>query len=423
MIWSKKITLNANANGLILEDNIGAIQSECKYLIHLDRLSLTFKLWSGSTFHDLRNPDYIPQEQMYDEITLIHDVSPGLGAYYHSYRVFYKGLLVGRLHAATKLRKNELQFDFSKEVFYTFKSNFWYEVFLTLKVNLGIIYNNIRYVEIAVDTNKDLVGQFGSFYQNSVSNNLRTGDRYKLKANTIVHVMHNGNSFIIEGSENEIAIYNKSKNSEKFIQEYFSFNGLANCNVHRIEARLTWNYLRYLRNRKGLDIGVESLKDRGKLASIFKISTNNKITFKDTLNSTFDDNRNKQFQNISIIDDLDIDTAEIGILNPELHASHYKTKSIDENIMRQNYYMFLETGNKAYLNNFKSSSSVVGYNKNQLIDFIHRLNSRYNGNRTLEIHERMEYAVGINYDNFILNINSLFRAILKELKSVIVNIF
>ena len=102
---------------MITKNKIDALHSEYKYLIHLDRLSLTFKLWSGSTFHDIRNPDQIPQEQMFDDITLIHDVLPGMGAYYHSYRVFYKGLLVGRMHSATKLKKKELQFDFSKEVF------------------------------------------------------------------------------------------------------------------------------------------------------------------------------------------------------------------------------------------------------------------------------------------------------------------
>lgn len=421
MIWSKKITRKVNADGLILDHNIEAPQSEYINLIHLDRLCLTFKLWSGSTFHDIRNPDYIPHEQRFDEITLIHDVSPGLGAYYHSYRVFYRGLLVGKLHAATKLKKNELQFDFSKEVFYSFNSTFWFEIYLALKANLGILYNNIRYVEIAVDTNKDLVGQFGILYQNTLCNNLRTDDRYKLKANTNVHVMHNGNSFVIEGSENEITIYNKSNKSEKFIQEYFSLNGLSNYNVHRIEARLTWNYLRYLRNRKGLDITVEALIDRGKLASIFKISTINKITFNDTLNSTYDKNRNKRFQSISIIDDLEIDSAEIGKLNPELQTSHYKTKSIDETIMRQNYYMFLETGNKAYLKNLKSSSKVAGYDKSQLINFINSLNNRYNGNRTFEVYERMKLALRI--EKYPSHINWVFRAFVNELKSVIVNIF
>ncbi len=140
--------------------------------------------------------------------------------------------------------------------------------------------------------------------------------------------------------------------------------------------------------------------DQSKLANIFKISTINKITFKDTSISSFDYNRNKQFQSISIVDDLDIDTADIGKLNPEIQASHYKTTSVDENIMRQNYFMFLETGNNKYFKNFKSSSSVAGYGRGQLINFVHILNSKYNGNRTREIYKRMDYADGNISGNF-----------------------
>jgi len=408
---------------LVFRDNICTVQSEYKCLIHLDRLSITFRLWSGSTFHDIRNPDFIPQEQIFGEITLIHDTSPGLGAYYHTYRVFYKGLLVGKLHAATKLKKNELQFDFSKEVFYSFHSAYWFEVYSAFTKSLGIIYNNIRYVEIAVDTNKDLVGQFSSLYQNTICNNLRLGNRYKLKANTIVHVMQNGHSFIIEGAENEIAIYNKTNHAEDFIRDYFLNNGLANCDVHRIESRLTWNYIRYLRNKKGMDINIETLMDQGKLAKIFKVSTVNKITFKDTSSNTFDINRNKRYQSINIIEDLNIDTAEVGILNSELKASHYKNPSIDENIMRQNYFLFLETGNKKYLKNFKSSGSVAGYSKIQLLNFLSKHNIRYNGNRTPEIQERMEYAVGIITGSMKDRINRLFQSMIKELKLVVLDIF
>ncbi|HLN20926.1 MAG TPA: hypothetical protein VK213_07540 [Bacteroidales bacterium] len=397
--------------------------ADYKCLIHLDRLSLTFRVWSGSTFQDIRNPEFIPQEQLFNEITIIHDTSPGLGAYYHSYRVFYKGHFVGKLHAATKLKKHELQFDYSKEVFYALHSAYWYEVYAALITNLGIIYNNIMYIEIAVDTNKDLVGLFGLLYQFTFSNNLRSGERYKLKANIIVHVMNNGHSFLIDGSENEISIYNKSSHSENFVQEYFLNNGLENGDIYRIESRLTWNYIRYLRNKKGLDINVETLLDLGKLANIFKISTINKITFKDMLVSTIDCNRNKRFQSISIIDDLDIDTAEIGKLNPELRASHYKNPSVDENIMRQNYFLFLDTGNKKYLRNFKSSGLVAGYNRGQLLNFVNKHNIRYHGNRTHDITERMEFATGSISGNFTVKVSRLFHSIIKELKSVMADIF
>lgn len=286
-----------------------------------------------------------------------------------------------------------------------------------------ITLNNIRYIEIAVDTNKNLVLLFGLLYQNTVNNNLRSGNRYKMKGNIIVHVMNNGHSFVIEGSENEIAIYNKSNHAETFIKEYFDNNGLANCVVHRIETRLTWNYIRYLRNKKELDINIETLLDQRKLATIFKISITNKITFKDTESDSYDINRNKQFKSESIIDDLDIDTAEIGKLNPELRANHYKNPSVNENIMRQNYYMYLETGNKKYFKNFKSSGSVAGFNKYELLNFVNKQNTRYNGNRTQEILDRMEFAIGTISGNYIERIKRFLRSILKELQSVMLNIF
>jgi hypothetical protein len=320
---------------LITGKTIENVYADYKCLIHLDRLSLTFRLWSGSTFQDIRNPDFISQERIYNEITITHDPSPGLGAYYHSYRVFFKGHLGG----------------------------------------------------------------------------------------TIVHVMHNGTSFVIAGTENEIAIYNKSRFAEDFIHDYFSNNGLATCDVHRIESRLTWNYIRYLRNKKGLDTNIETLLDQGKLANIYKISTINKITFKDTSISTIDYNRNKKFQTRSIIDDLDIDTVEIGKLNTGLQASHYKTKSIDEDIMRQNYFMFLESGNKKYFKNFKSSSSVAGYNRSQTINFVHRLNSKYNGNRTHEIQKRMGYAVRSIAGSVTDKLSRLFHSMIIELKSIMLEVF
>ncbi len=374
-------------------DKIGAVNSDYKCLIHLDRLSITFKLWSGSNFNDVRNPEQIQFEQTYKNITLIYDNSPGLGAYYHSYKVFYKGISVGRMHAATKLKKHEIQFDFAKEVFYSFYPEFWYEVYSALKTELKLLYNNTMYMEISIDTNKNLIVQYGYYFSNTIDNKLRSGDRYKLKWQTKVHVMENGESFIIAGSDNEIALYNKSKHAEQYIKEYYIRNGLANTEVFRIESRLKWDYIRYLRNKKGLDINVETLTDSKKLAKIFIESTLNKITFKDTDKKTIDKNRNSHFQEVSVIDDLPIETAKIGNMNPELRNNHYKTVAIDESIMRQNYYLFLESGNKKYFHNFKSSSTLAGIKGTQLENFIVRLNQRYKGNRTHDIHQRMQFAM------------------------------
>ena len=358
----------------------------------MDRLSITFRHWSGSSFQDIRNPDFIVNEQVYGKITLQHDASAGLGGFYHSYKVLYDGIHVGRLHAATKLKKHELQLDFAKEVFYAFHSDFWYEVYIAVKDELGIIYNNIMYMEISIDTDKDLVGLYASYFQNTIDNKLGNGSQYKLRGRTRVHVLDNGSSFVIDGTDCAISIYDKSIHAEKYIMDYFLKNELGDQKVYRIESRLKWDYIRYLRNRKGLDITVETLKDPKQLAKIFQLSTASKTSFLDLKDKVYDENRNAHYRRINIMDGLPLETADIGNLNKEIRNNHYISESIDENIIRQNYYRFLETGDKQYFMNFRSSCSAAGSDLNQIINYISRFNHGYKGNRTHQVLERMAYA-------------------------------
>lgn len=369
------------------------VSKNYKCLIHLDRLQITFRLLPGSSFRDIRDPDSIPREQVYNNIMLLHDNSPGVGAFYHSFKVYHRGYLIGRLHTATKLKKNEVQFHFAKEVFYSFSPNYWYEVYLSIKSDLGIEYNNINYVEIAVDTNKNIMAQFGYLFINTIDNLLGSGSRYKLKYKTMVHVLNNGHSIVIKGSKNEVSIYDKTNFSEKFILDYFSNNGFLDNEVYRIESKLKSEYIRYLRSKKLLDINIETLLDPKQLATIFKISTMNKITFLDMITKEYDENRNPHFQHVNVTDDLQIEFANIGKMNSCLQVNHYKTDLVDENILRMNYYKYLETDNKKYFRIFKASGKVGGYSGSQLSDLITKFNRKYNGNRTPEILHRMDIAL------------------------------
>lgn len=377
------------------ELNIRQDKSNYRSLIHLDRLSITFRHWSGSTFQDIRNPDNIPSEQVFKNISLIHDKKPGPGAFYHTFIVYYNGLLVGKLHTATKVLKHELQFDFSKEIFYSFHPGFWYEVYCALKFELGLIYNNIMYLEISIDTNKDLVTQFAFYFNNCLNNKLRASDRYLLiRKNTSVSVMSNGSSFVIDGSDNEIAIYNKSEHAEDYILNYFSNNGFSGSEVFRIESRLTWNYIRKLRNKKLFDINVETLLDPKKLGMLFQVSTYNKITFKDKMIKTGNKNNRPVYLETSVMDEIFMEMAEIGKLNPEFQNNHYKDNNlIDENIIRQIYYRYLESGNEKYYKNLKASAGVAGYDDSKLKNCIMKFNHRYRGNRTIQITGRMQNAL------------------------------
>lgn len=375
-------------------NNIGTRQEEYKCLIHIDRLSITFRHLKSSTFQNIKNPDFITNEQNFNRILLRHDNSPGKGAYYHSFIVYYDGCIIGRLFSGSKMNKPDLQFDFKKELFYSIKPDFWYDAYQTLKAELGIAYNNINCVEIAVDTNKNVVSQFGLLFKNSINNYLGSGGQFKMRKNTIVHVMSNGASFVIESSEkseNKVAIYNKSHFSEKFILDYFINNGLPPDKVNRIEARLKWNFIRSLINKKKMNINVETLLDPQKLATIFEISTLHKLTFHDLTEKSYDANRNPDYTTVSILEDLPIATAEIGKVNPNLQINHYK-KSVDENILRQNYYRFLECGDIEYLRNFRASAKVAAISNNKLLSLINKFNNKFMGDRRQEIISRMEHA-------------------------------
>lgn len=405
--------------------NIGTRQEEYKCLIHIDRLSITFRHLKSSTFQNIKNPDYITNEQTFNRIVLRHDNSPGKGAYYHSFIVYYDGNIIGRLFSGSKMNKPDLQFDFKKELFYSIKADFWHEAYLTLKTELGIIYNNINCVEIAVDTNKDVVSQFGLLFNNSINNKLGSSGRFKMRKNSIVHVMHNGDSFVIESStesENKVAIYNKSHFSEKFILDFFFNNGLSIDNVNRIEARLKWNYIRSLISKKKMDINIETLLDPQKLATIFEISTLHKLTFQDTAEKYYDVNRNPDFATVSILDDLSIATAEIGKVNPDFQINHYK-KSVDENIVRQNYYRFLECGNIEYLRNFKASAKVAAINNNQLLSLINKFNNKFMGDRREEIIRRMELAKKYITNPAGLNFRDMLSSVTLKLKWHLIGLF
>lgn len=242
---------------------------------------MTLRYNDDSKFKVIRNPDLIPGEQTFGDITLVYNRSRGIAIYYHSFAIYYKGDRVGVLYTGQKMNRKELQLDFEKQLFYSYANDYWYEVFNSILFELGIQYNNIRYIEIAVDTDKDILQLFRYLFQHSENNLLNCNIRFRMKSGMMVHSMNNGQSFIIQGTDNEIAIYEKTKHAEDYIMEFFQNNGFKGQDVYRVECRLTWDYIRYLRNKQHLDINPETLLDQGKLATLFKVATNDKTEFKD----------------------------------------------------------------------------------------------------------------------------------------------
>jgi len=350
---------------------------------------MTLRYNGDSKFKVIRNPDLIPGEQTFGDITLVYNRSRGIAIYYHSFAIYYKGDRVGELYSGHKMNRNELQLDFEKQLFYSYANDYWHKVFNSILFELGIQYNNIRYIEICIDTDKDILQLFRYLFQHSENNLLNCDIRFRMKSGIIVHTMNNGRSFLIQGTDNEIAIYEKTRHAEDYIMEFFQNNGFNGQDVYRVECRLTWDYIRYLRNKRHLDINPDTLLDQGKLATILKLATKEKTEFKDLNSKYYTKSRNPKYRSISILDGLVIGTSTIPVSNPDYRKDHYRSDSIDLNILRQGYYQYIDSGNERYLISIKTIIRAANFKNQEVREYFRKFALNYNGNRSPEKIQRM----------------------------------
>lgn len=403
-------------------ENIGEESQKYLNIIHLDRLEITLKQGNNSAFRNYRNPDLIQEKQNYGLFSLYLDNTIGAAAYYHTYIVHYKGNKVGKLHSANKMRKPEVEFDFDKTVLYSVNGKWWHEILTSLQAELGLEYNNIKYAEIALDTSKNLVEAFRGLYDKTVDNKSCHHKDYRLQRNSKVDILDNGTTFNIRGKCNMISIYEKSSYAEDYIKEFFKLNGFGDSPVYRVEARLNWNYLKSKMSYKQVRINLETLLDTKMLTTLFKMSVENKLAFSDLRSKQYDKNRNLVSAKVSILDDITIESGNLIKYIPVSSKFHYKSQSIDENIIRQSYYRYLETNNAEYLEIVKANCKIIGLSSSQLQSLINKFNARYKGDRTEEIQTRMESTKdGLTKNSFMNSTKAklleLKHRILRKLRS------
>lgn len=374
------------------KENICTASPEYLSIIHLDRLELTLRHLRNSSLTNFRNPDFIQEVQSYGQISLVLDNSKGVGAYHNTFVVHYDGIRVGKLHTANKMKKPEVEFDFDKAVLYSVNRKWWYEIFSSLKSELGLEYNNIKYAEIALDTTKNLCDAYRNLYDNTIDNKSFHHDYYKLHRGAKVDVLDNGATFNIRGKCNMISIYEKTSYAEDYILDFFKLNGFGSRPVYRVEARLNWNYLKSKMSYKKVKIDLETLMDIGMLTTLFKMSVENKLTFSDLRTKHYDKSRNLVPDKVCVLDDICLDTAGLVKFIPIPNSNHYKSDNVDENILRQIYYRYLESGNQKYLIAFMASTKAACFKNDQVLTLVYKFNSRYKGNRTASAQDRMEYA-------------------------------
>lgn len=368
-------------------------QGKVRSILHIDRLNLTFRHTVFSTFRNTRNPDALIDRQKYGDIELILDNRCGSNAFYHTFAVYFHGNKVGKLHSASKLGKSDIEFDFEKHVNYSKQKDWWFEIYKSITFELGLIYNNINYVEICLDTTFNLPDAYGFMHANSINNKYRFNSYFMPFRNAVAEVLDGGYGFRLNGSNNRIHIYNKSQHSEDFIKDFFKFNGFIDETVYRLECRLNWNYLKSLMNKKGVLITPEILLDEKMLASLFDLSVKNKLTFFDLREKMYDHNRNAKFKKVSLMDNLNLDKSELLKFDSPRHRQHYKIENTDEDILRKTYYQFLETGNVKYYKNIRNNAEAAQINNAKVLTLLNKFNQRYRGDRLPVIMDRMEFVV------------------------------
>jgi hypothetical protein len=362
-------------------------------ILHIDRLNITFSHTEFSPFKITRNPDALIDKQKYGDIELILDNRCGSNAYYHTFAVYFKGSKVGRLHSASKFGKPSIEFDFEKHVHYSNQKDWWFEIFQTIKYELGLIYNNINYIEICLDTTFNLPDAYGFLHANSIYNKYRFNSYFKPFRKSIAEVLDGGNGFRLNGSNNRIHIYNKTQYCEDFISDFFHLNGFIDIPIYRLECRLNWNYLKSLMRKKNVLITPETLLDTKMLATIFELSVKNKLTFYDLREKTYDHNRNVKYSKVSLLDEINLCKSELLKYKPPKHSPHYKNDNVDEDIIRKTYYLFLETGNEKYFRNIQHSADAANLTNGFVLTLLHKFNYRYRGDRLPLVTDRIKYAV------------------------------
>lgn len=376
-----------------INNKISAKQQEYINVLHLDRLQLTLKHSFDSNFKNIRNPDLIPERQTFGRIELVLDNSNGSKMYYHTFALYFEGKKVGKLHSAFKFNRPDVEFDFDKYILYCNQRGWWYEIYQAILKDLGLAYSNLNYIELALDSNKNFLDEFSYYHSHATNNKFSIDDCFKPVRETRVDIINNGKAYNIWGSCNMISIYQKTDYAEEFIHDFFRTNGFSNEEVYRVECRMNWNYIKSLINKKHVIITPETLLDDKMLATLFELSVKNKLSYYDLRKKRYDQNRNKIYDKISIIENITFNKTELLKYVPLSQKNHYKTDSTDENIIRQTYYQYLQTGSKNYFKNIRNNAEAALMNDKYVIGLLLKCNQRYKGDLTVDVLDRMDFAV------------------------------
>lgn len=354
------------------------------YLLHLDKLIVTFKTLD-KTFK------YVSESFSTKTFHFVNDRYLVSRLYLKVYKAYYNGIYVGVLRTKNKFKKPYIEFEFDKQVFYSFSKTFWYNVASTLESEVHLKFNNIKNAEIALDSLIQFFDIAYELHHNSTKHKGCKRPKYEqVDKGNPVSLLHDETEIIIGCSSKSVAIYNKSNYAENYIKEFFQNNGLGNTDVNRLECRFDSSYLSTFKSRHNIKVDLDSLVDDGKLSKLFLMMIKKSVDYKILKSKRHDKNRNPYYDIKSIIDGVSFKTRKLEKYNSEIRINHYKVdKSFD--ILKMLYYQYLEE--KGFnIKIIKKYANSIKISREELISWLCAFNSKYNGHKTTIIKEKMRYA-------------------------------
>jgi len=354
------------------------------YLLHLDKLIVTFETldktikctsdsFSTKTFH------------------FEHDRYLVSRLYLKVFKTYFNGIYVGVLRMKNKFNKPHIEFEFDKQVFYSFSKTFWFDVASALEREMHLKFNNIKNTEIAMDSLIQFFDIAYELHHNSTKHKGCKKPKYEqVDKGNPVSLLHDESEIIIGGSSKSVVIYNKSNHAENYIKEFFKNNGLSDTDVNRLECRFDSGYLSTFQKRHNIKVDLDSLVDDGKLSKLFLMMIKKSVEYKVLKSKRYDRNRNPHFDIKSMIDGISFETSKLEKYNSEIKLNHYKEdKSFD--ILKMLYYQYLEE--KGFnIKILKKYAINIKISREELKLLILKFNNKYNGHKTKNIKEKMRYA-------------------------------
>lgn len=213
----------------------------------------------------------------------------------------YKGILLGNLHSDSRFGSDFVTLDFDNQLFYTnyFVLHFG-EIINELNNSVNLRFNNIAQIEIALDTEVDVISKLypiidshvnNSYFKGLPSRNIKIIKKYngrkleEAKYGSLVPnitVSHPYSDTIYIGNiknGKQLRIYDKEKYNHDYQKEYFYGHFPSAKTWHRIECTL----IRGTNSPEVFDesLPIDRLNDFKFLKEFFTKKAGNLLTFKD----------------------------------------------------------------------------------------------------------------------------------------------